>query len=129
MLHLGSRAPFQELIAHYSTDNKTGEKPKGEGAGSYDFPIEFNGKLIISYFHFAGCVSFQRSVHYAPKPLSRKSEMRCLLQWKTRENRGRNLSSTPIKIYLISAKEYTFFPPFYRLPSPLDLKQLEVILL
>lgn len=58
MLHLDSRAPFQELIAHYSTDNKIVKHPKAEGAGSYDFPIELNVKLIICCPHFAGCTSF-----------------------------------------------------------------------
>lgn len=79
MLHLDSRAPFQELIAHYSTANKIGKYPKGEGAGPYDFPIELNVKLIISCSHFAGCVSFQWLLHYTPKRLSRKFEMRGLI--------------------------------------------------
>lgn len=88
MLHLDSRAPFQELIAHYSTDNKIGKYPKGEGAGPYDFPIELNVKLIISCPHFAGCISFQWSLHYAPKPLSKKSEMRGFI---TVENQTKSL--------------------------------------
>lgn len=59
MLHLDSRATCQELIAHYSTDNKIGKYPKGEGAGPYDFPIELNVKLTIFCPHIAGCVSFK----------------------------------------------------------------------
>lgn len=102
MLHLDSRAPFQELIAHYSTDNKTGKYPKGEGAGPYDFPIELNVKLVISWPHLAECVSFQWPLHYAPKSLSRKSEMRGL---NTVENERKSWH----KSELICTKEYVFF--------------------
>lgn len=113
MLHLDSRAPFQELIAHYSADNKTGKYPKGEGAGPYDFPIELNVKLIISWPHFAECVRFQWPCHYAPKSLSRKSEMRRL---NTVENGRKSWQ----KSELIYTKEYTFFS-LYCLPSPPEL--------
>lgn len=113
MLHLDSRAPFQELIAHYSTDNNTGKYPKGEGTGPYDFPIELNVKLIISWPHLADCVSFQWPLHYASKSLSRKSEMRGL-------NTVENETKSWHKSEFIYTKEYIFFS-LYFLPSPLEL--------
>lgn len=109
MLHLDSRAPFQELIAHYSTDNKIGKYPKGEGAGPYDFPIELNVKLIISCPHFAGCVSFQWPLHYAPKPLSRKSGMKGLITVENQRKSWQKSEFTAIKISFIYTKYYIYF--------------------
>jgi len=128
MLHLDSRAPFQELIAHYSPDNKIGKYPKGEGAGPYDFPIELNVKLIISCPHFAGCISFQRPLHYVPKPLSRKSEMRGLdtvenqrKPWQKSEfHYNKDFFHIYKRIYMFSFILSSFSP---------RINQLEVILL
>lgn len=108
MLHLDSRAPFQELIALYSADNKIGKYLKGEGAESYDFPIELNVKLSISCPHFTGCASFQWPLRHAPTSLSRKSEIRRLV---TVENQRKSWQKSEFyyNIFFLYAKEYISF--------------------
>lgn len=91
------------------TDNKIGKYPKGEGAGPYDFPIELNVKLIISCSHFAGCISFQWLLHYAPKPLSKKCEIRGLFKV---ENQTKSLQKSEFhnnKNFLHIYKIYIYF--------------------
>lgn len=127
MLHLDSRAPFQELIAHYSTDNKIGKYPKGEGAGLHDFPIELDVKLIISCSHFAGCSSFQWLLHYAPKPFSKKYEIRGLFKV---ENQTKSLQKSEFHYNKNFLHRYNIYIYFFHIDFSLPrINWLEIILI